>query len=213
MAGSVLVEGDHGRIIVAGERVRKVIHDVKGNIFLEPCLKPLQVFWAHKIAALLFPGQVLEYNLAVNKKFSPSARGQSFTPAFLESKPVKTSEPHKTYVKWFYEARKTRSGALLDEIRFAPPLARFHFKQVKGSKALEVSDAVKKMKEFGVNVNDNPVNIDFIDGKPFFFEVNGIDMEKLLNSTANHPKKAVLRKYLERYLEAGKPKKLLPARV
>lgn len=195
-----IATGEKGRVYALHPRgmVRKEFHEVGyagwPKAKWEPTHDAQVVFYTRKIAEALLPKQVLTYSFARKKV----ARGERHSPSFVEGKLIPTTEGHRAFVKWFYGHKQLN----IDFKSVPSGPATEHYVRV-GS--LDVKERIKNAQRMGVVLSDHPVNVDFIGGRPFFFEVLSLDEEKVRRAAEGHPKEEQIIRWLakiERFKEA-----------
>ncbi|MBU2100327.1 hypothetical protein KKG83_01195 [Candidatus Micrarchaeota archaeon] len=135
---------------------------------------PKVQFYSNLIAKLVFPRNVVHFSaLRVPKKWKPKKKGAiTEYPKGVEtySREVSTTEFHKKYMKAVekkWQKRSDQEQKIIDEYI--------------GNKidSTLVKRTLKEMRKAGLFVNEDPNNIDIINGNPLFFELSVINPKKL----------------------------------
>lgn len=189
-------------------RVRKVVKDEpkedRSQVEWWPVQNVRTTFYAHKIADALFPGHFLVYSFARRK----IARGTEHAPAFLEAPLLETSARHQAYVKTFYHNRFAEERGQAKR-----PLGEDEKQHEVAANGAEVRALWRQMLDAGVSVNNTAVNIDFVNGKPFFFDVHVINPMRVQrhlegNSSVSARKKEQILGWLAKYERARMEEKV-----
>jgi|GEM_PF-6515517 len=176
----------HEKSVYYDQKLRKIIKVIRNGT------NPLFILYQHRIAELLFPKIILTYDLAIER----TKVGDKTLNPMLQSKEIETSPEHKAFVKYYYKYADRQSASYM--MNFGPPLVRKHLLKFISNKQL--NELEHKMIEMGVNANFHPANVDFINGKPFFFEVeiNSLLLAKRLDTIENEKTREKVRLLLER---------------
>lgn len=146
-----LFEGADGRIYLARDG-----YVVKELLSRADPFAARRDYWAHRIAHELFPGNVLRFHAA-----SDSATERSV----LISKKIEVDEDHLHTL----DAYKKGHGLNCAGCKKAFDPARTALRE----------KTAQAMKNAGLIVDSYPTNFAIVEGKPFFFEVNEIDPDKV----------------------------------
>jgi len=135
------------------ERVIKFVYDDYGS----PALNAKRTYYYHKLAGLLFPGQVLQYQIAANQI---SRKGKSFS-AILISDKIKTTPEHRKY---------------LDKLINDNGYYHSHYESLQEHGRAQF---LVDLSHYGIVPDEAIQNFDVINSKPFLFEIGNIKLGKL----------------------------------
>jgi len=174
------------------DRVIKIIFEDKGTSRQNSKL----VYLVHKIAGLLFPGQILQYHIAARPVETPTGRYLSF----LTSDRVNVSSEHQMYERYrdlraphMYEQYEDLADEML--LPHLNNLEKFGYKRF-----------VSELNSYGLLADSAEQNFDVVRGKIFAFEVYNLipyRLESKLNEIEKTRGKRV-RERIESYLNAFK---------
>jgi hypothetical protein len=165
-------------IVFLNKRTGKVFRVEKNSN-----VDPIKRYYYHKIASLLFPGQVLEYSLAA-REYSKTGvfHGNDGYGRVFKSNLHKTSKKYREYMR-----------SSVGSISSLESNSKYSFRKI----ALE---------QWGIYIESPQFNIDIVNGKPFVFEVDSIALDVLkkklnkmqINSEEDRKRNNKIRLYIKR---------------